>query len=67
MSHELGDGGFMDWWHEICNQVHGVARVGLNSLIILRVWTLWKHHNGCIFDKKWPSMEVSLESADYER
>jgi hypothetical protein len=36
-----------------------VAQEGLNSLIILGV--------GCFFDKKRPSMEAVLESADQEK
>jgi hypothetical protein len=63
MAPQLGDGAFMEWWHKICSQVHGVAQEGLKSLIILGVWTLWKHRNECVFDKKRPSMEVVLESA----
>jgi hypothetical protein len=42
----------MEWWHEIGSQLHGVAHEGLNSLIILRAWSLRKHHNGCVFDRK---------------
>jgi hypothetical protein len=37
MAPQPGDVAFMDWWHEICNQVHGVAQEGLKSLIILGV------------------------------
>jgi hypothetical protein len=44
-----------------------MAQEGLNSLIILGVWTLWKYRNGCVFDKNRPSMEAVLESADQEK
>jgi hypothetical protein len=49
---QLGDGAFMEWWHEIGRQVQGVAHEGLNSLIILGASSLRKHHNGCVLTEK---------------
>jgi hypothetical protein len=34
---------------------------GLNSLIILVAWELWKHRNDCVFEGERPSVEVVLQ------
>jgi hypothetical protein len=45
----------------LCTKVSGIARDGLNSLVILEVWTLWKQRNGCVFDNKSPSITDALK------
>lgn len=47
--------------------VQGVAQEELNSLIILGICTLWKHHNKCVFDKKKPNVDIAIREADQER
>jgi hypothetical protein len=47
--------------------VHGLTKKGLDSLIILRAWTLWNHRNKCIFDGCNPSISLSLRAAGEER
>jgi hypothetical protein len=64
---QLGDGAFMEWWHEIGRQVQGVAHEGLNSLIILGASSLRKHHNGCVFDRKRPNIDAVHRSSNQER
>jgi hypothetical protein len=32
--------------------VTGDARKGLNSLIILGAWSIWKHRNDCTFNER---------------
>jgi hypothetical protein len=44
------DWSFVVWWSLAAGQISAVARRGLNALIILGVWTLWKHRNICVFD-----------------
>jgi hypothetical protein len=47
---------FTDWW---CKAIQGVdkeLRKGLNSLIILVVCKIWKHHNECVFNGARPSV-----------
>jgi hypothetical protein len=61
---QIGEEAFMNWWKMICTHVHGVAQEGLNSFVILGAWTLWKHCNGCVFDKKRPNIDVALRTAD---
>lgn len=48
-------------------QISGVARRGLNTLIILGAWTLWKHRNSCVFDKKSPNIEEAIRKAGQEK
>jgi hypothetical protein len=43
---------FVVWWSLAAGQISGVARRDLNTPIILGAWTLWKHRNRCVFDKK---------------
>jgi hypothetical protein len=40
---------FQDWWRRASSRVSNFDRKGLNSLIILGAWTLWRHCNDCIF------------------
>jgi len=41
-------------------------RQGINLLIILRAWTIWNHHNGCVFDGAAPNLAVALIAAGEE-
>jgi hypothetical protein len=42
---------FQEWWHAAEKMVPKQMRDGLNSLISLVLWYLWKHRNACVFDK----------------
>ncbi|XBH72801.1 hypothetical protein VPH35_100017 [Triticum aestivum] len=39
---------FSAWWSNAISRVPKVLREGLNSLIILIPWGLWKHRNDCV-------------------
>ena len=39
---------FSAWWSNAISRVPKVLREGLNSLIILIPWELWKHRNDCV-------------------
>jgi hypothetical protein len=36
---------------------------GLNSIVILGAWTLWKHRNDCLFKGKPPRLAAALSMA----
>ncbi|GJN12020.1 hypothetical protein PR202_ga30263 [Eleusine coracana subsp. coracana] len=46
--------------------VSGTTHQGLNSVIILGAWTLWKNQNDCVFNKVAPSMTKALILAGEE-
>lgn len=41
---------FDDWWEMAEMRVNGDTRAGLNLLIILGPWTIWRHRNDCVFN-----------------
>jgi hypothetical protein len=41
---------FSNWWSQSIKSVGKDMRKGLNSLIILVAWQLWKHCNSCVFE-----------------
>jgi hypothetical protein len=57
---QLEDKSFMDWWRKIDEESLGSIQKGFNSLIILGAWTMWMHHNMCIFDGIAPSLVAVL-------
>jgi hypothetical protein len=58
---------FMEWWHRIDEKSLGSVQKGLNSLIILGAWTLWKHHNRCVFDDIAPSLAATISQVEEEK
>ena len=52
---------FLEWWEIVAQQVTGLNRKGLNSLIILGCCMIWKHRNKIVFDGKAPSLSVLLQ------
>jgi hypothetical protein len=57
---------FDDWWRLASNVVNGDLQKGLNSLIILGAWTLWRHRNDCVFNGKSPQLLVTLTMAGHD-
>jgi len=49
---------FADWWRKTINRVNKEHRKGVNSLIILGAWIIWKHRNACIFEGASPSINL---------
>lgn len=47
---QLEDHCFMDWWAGASSKVSEEVKKGVNSIIILGAWLIWKHRNVCVFD-----------------
>jgi hypothetical protein len=59
-----GDTNFLQWWERVSAIV---VRKGLDSLIILGAWMIWKHRNEVMFKGVSPNLTLLLESANEER
>jgi hypothetical protein len=57
----------MEWWRRIDEESLGSVQKSCNSLIILVAWTLWKHHNRCVFDGIAPSLTATISQAEEEK
>jgi hypothetical protein len=42
------------------------SRKGLNSLIMLGSWTIWKHRNNCVFQEQTPNVSSAFHVAKDE-
>jgi hypothetical protein len=47
-------------------QISGIAQKGINSLIILGAWTLWKQRNRSVFDSFPPNMGAAISQFNQE-
>jgi hypothetical protein len=56
-----------EWWEKASMATSGIAKGGLNSLIILGAWTIWNHRNKCVFEGASPNMVESLILLGEER
>jgi hypothetical protein len=45
-------------------KVTGTDKKGLNSLVNLGAWTLWKHRHRCVFDGAAPCMAAAMMQAE---
>jgi hypothetical protein len=57
---------FFDWWNRAATLVDQPLKKGLNSLIILGAWTLWRHHNDCVFNAASPRLSAVMAMAREE-
>jgi hypothetical protein len=60
------DQSFDDWWRKVDEASSGDVKKGLNSLIILGAWSIWRHRNDCVFNDIVPNMNVALRLAREE-
>ncbi|GJN28004.1 hypothetical protein PR202_gb16082 [Eleusine coracana subsp. coracana] len=59
-----GDWSFAQWWAKAICKVKKEYKRGVNSVIILTAWILWKHRNGCVFDGTPPFKEAMRQFRD---
>ena len=52
----MDDPVFVDWWDKAGGRFSGQVKKGLNSIIILGMWLIWKHRNYCVFDGGIPNL-----------
>jgi len=50
---------FDDWWEKVEASIAGDLRKGLNSLVILGSWSIWRHRNSCVFNGSSPSVAAA--------
>jgi len=48
---------FAEWWRKVLKKVKKEYKKGVNSLIILGAWMIWKHRNACVFEGMAPSVD----------
>uniref|UniRef100_K4AME8 Uncharacterized protein n=1 Tax=Setaria italica TaxID=4555 RepID=K4AME8_SETIT len=57
---------FFGWWRRTFLAVQKEMRKGLDSLIILVTWEIWKHKNDCVFEKVRPTIQEVLRAISNE-
>jgi len=57
---------FDNWWRKVDSAASGDYRLGLNSLVILGAWSIWRHRNDCVFNGLTPNVNLALALAREE-
>ena len=52
-----------EWWSRAERVVTGDVKKGLNSIIILGSWIIWRHHDDCVFNGAAPNTRAALALA----
>jgi len=55
---QINERSFADWWRETISKVSEQHRKGVNTLITLGAWSIWKHRNACVFEGISPSVST---------
>ena len=62
----IGTRSFSRWWRSMIRGVPKETRKGLNFLIILVAWEIWKHRNSCVFEGMQPNLQALLQTVVVE-
>lgn len=54
---------FFEWWQKVSDMVGKEAKRGLNSLIILGAWTIWRVRNNIVFNGVSPRVSQAINLA----
>ncbi|WVZ94091.1 hypothetical protein U9M48_040028 [Paspalum notatum var. saurae] len=57
---------FSSWWSGAVSRAPKELKKGLNSLIILVAWEVWKHRNACVFEEFRPCVSVICQEIEKE-
>uniref|UniRef100_A0A453S935 Reverse transcriptase zinc-binding domain-containing protein n=1 Tax=Aegilops tauschii subsp. strangulata TaxID=200361 RepID=A0A453S935_AEGTS len=60
------DTSFFPWWSASLTASPASLRKGLNSLIALTAWSIWKHRNAALFDGLRPSTDALVHTIKEE-
>jgi hypothetical protein len=61
------DDAFAEWWRKARKKTAKEKRKGLNTLIMLGAWILWKHRNACVFEGVQPSIQAIIREFTNEQ
>lgn len=68
LSPQPGETSFQDWWRRTSKRAGKEVRRGVNSLVILVAWLLWKYRNRCVFNGERPcAMKLLAEIKEEAR
>lgn len=56
------NGSFMKWWSSSIRLTPKELQKGLNTLVFLVAWEIWKHRNACTFESSAPDASVVLQN-----
>ena len=56
----------IDWWPAERHRLHGLARKGFDSLVLLTVWILWKERNARVFEHRHASVAAVCQQINEE-
>jgi len=57
---------FFYWWAAASARVDGQVQKGMNSIIILGAWSIWKYRNRCVFDGAPPEVSCVVSAIKEE-
>uniref|UniRef100_A0A0A9DNR5 Uncharacterized protein n=1 Tax=Arundo donax TaxID=35708 RepID=A0A0A9DNR5_ARUDO len=57
---------FSGWWCKAVKQVPKELRKGVNSLVTLIAWEIWKHRCECVFNGTPPNVDLVVRTISHE-